>query len=156
VARHRRAAGATTTFLQRNIGDALVTFEKRGPWQVDREFGARAKVDAVYPSVSVLAGRNPVAVIDRVVQKKGTAVLAKGLSLDLSLLRRGTGDRREALPLRVRSPKVMAARIARPSFKGDSRLFTVDEMFGRLEGSAGEALRRRWHFRPDSTRTLKR
>ena len=67
--------GATTTFLQRGIGDVLVTFESEVV-QVDREFGA-GKVDAVYPSVSVLA-ENPVAMIDRVVQKKGTSVLAKG------------------------------------------------------------------------------
>jgi sulfate/thiosulfate transport system substrate-binding protein len=114
--------GATTTFLQRNIGDVLVTFESEVV-QVDREFGA-GKVDAVYPSVSVLA-ENPVAVIDRVVQKKGTAALAKayldGLYAD---------DAQEIAAkhfLRVRSQKVMAAHAA--EFKPIA-LFTVDEMFG--------------------------
>ena len=65
---------ATTIFLQRNIGDALVTFESE-VISVEREFGA-GKVDAVYPSVSIIA-ENPVAVVERTVAKKGTAELAK-------------------------------------------------------------------------------
>ncbi|MBN9409373.1 MAG: sulfate ABC transporter substrate-binding protein [Burkholderiales bacterium] len=65
---------ATSIFLQRNIGDVLITFESE-VISVDREFGA-GKVDAVYPSVSVTA-ENPVAVVERTVAKKGTADLAK-------------------------------------------------------------------------------
>ena len=53
---------ATTIFLQRNIGDVLVTFESE-VLSVDREFGA-GKVDAVHPSVSIIA-ENPVAVVER-------------------------------------------------------------------------------------------
>jgi sulfate transport system substrate-binding protein len=114
--------GATTTFLQRNIGDVLVTFESEVV-QVDREFGA-GRVDAVYPSVSVIA-ENPVAVIDRVVQKKGTATLAKGY---LDWLYSDEAQEIAAKHyLRVRSAKVMAAHAA--AFKPIA-LFTVDEMFG--------------------------
>ena len=65
---------ATTIFLQRNIGDVLITFESEVV-SVDREFGA-GKVDAVYPSISIVA-ENPVAVVERTVAKKGTAELAK-------------------------------------------------------------------------------
>ena len=65
---------ATTIFLQRNIGDVLITFESEVV-SIDREYGA-GKVDAVYPSVSVTA-ENPVAVVERTVAKKGTAQLAK-------------------------------------------------------------------------------
>ena len=65
---------ATTIFLQRNIGDVLVTFESE-VISVDREFGT-GKVDAVHPSVSIVA-ENPVAVVERTVAKKGTAELAK-------------------------------------------------------------------------------
>ena len=61
-------------FLQRNIGDVLVTFESEVV-SVDREFGA-GKVDAIHPSVSIVA-ENPVAVVERTVAKKGTADLAK-------------------------------------------------------------------------------
>jgi sulfate transport system substrate-binding protein len=114
--------GATTTFLQRNIGDVLVTFESEVV-QVDREFGA-GKVDAVYPSVSVLA-ENPVAVIDRVVQKKGTAALAKAY---LDYLYSDEGQEIAAKHfLRPRSTKVAAAHAS--EFK-PIQLFTVDEMFG--------------------------
>ena len=114
--------GATTTFLQRGIGDVLVTFESEVV-QVDREFGA-GKVDAVYPSISVLA-ENPVAVIDRVVQKKGTTALANAY---LDYLYSDEGQEIAAKHfLRPRSAKVAAAHSLefRPI-----QLFTVDEMFG--------------------------
>jgi sulfate transport system substrate-binding protein len=65
---------ATTIFLQRNIGDVLITFESEAV-SVDKEFGAN-KVDAIHPSSSILA-ENPVAVVERTVAKKGTADLAK-------------------------------------------------------------------------------
>lgn len=65
---------ATATFLQRNIGDVLITFESEVV-SVEREFG-QGKVDAIYPSVSITA-ENPVAVVERTVAKKGTGELAK-------------------------------------------------------------------------------
>ncbi|MCM2340990.1 sulfate ABC transporter substrate-binding protein [Rhodoferax sp.] len=65
---------ATTIFLQRNIGDVLITFESEVV-SVDREFGA-GKVDAIHPSISIIA-ENPVAVVERTVAKKGTGELAK-------------------------------------------------------------------------------
>jgi sulfate/thiosulfate transport system substrate-binding protein len=114
--------GATTTFLQRGIGDVLVTFESEVV-QVDREFGV-GKVDAVYPSISVLC-ENPVAIVDRVVQKKGTAPLANAY-LDYLY----SEDAQEIAAkhyLRPRSQKVAAAHAA--TFK-TIQLFTVDEMFG--------------------------
>ena len=46
----RGGRDATTAFLQRNIGDVLITFESEVV-SIDREFGA-GKVDAVYPSIS--------------------------------------------------------------------------------------------------------
>ena len=44
---------ATTIFLQRNLGDVLVTFESEVV-SINREFG-EGKVDAVYPSISIVA-----------------------------------------------------------------------------------------------------
>jgi len=114
--------GATTTFLQRGIGDVLVTFESEVV-QIDREFGV-GKVDPVYPSVSVLA-ENPVAIIDRVVDKKGTRAAATAY---LEFLY--TDEAQEIAAkhyLRVRS-KAVADRHA-STFK-PIQLFTVDEMFG--------------------------
>lgn len=65
---------ATNVFLQRNIGDVLITFESE-VISVDREFGA-GKVDAVHPSISIVA-ENPVAVVERTASKKGSGELAK-------------------------------------------------------------------------------
>ena len=65
---------ATNVFLQRNIGDVLITFESE-VISVDREFGA-GKVDAVHPSISLLT-ENPVAVVDRTAAKKGNSEFAK-------------------------------------------------------------------------------
>ncbi len=59
---------ATTTFAQRNIGDALATFESEVNL-IKSEFGDN--FDVVYPSWTILA-ENPVAVVDKVVDKKGT------------------------------------------------------------------------------------
>ncbi len=70
----RGGRDATSIFLQRNIGDVLVTFESE-VLSVDNEFGA-GKVDAVHPSISIVA-ENPVAVVERTVAKKGTSDLAR-------------------------------------------------------------------------------
>lgn len=59
---------ATTTFAQRNIGDALITFESEVPL-IQREFGDNFQV--IYPKWTVLA-ENPVAIVETVVDKKGT------------------------------------------------------------------------------------
>jgi sulfate transport system substrate-binding protein len=58
---------ATTTFTQREIGDVLVTFENEVQL-VKKEMGGN--FDIVYPSSSILA-ESPVAVIDKVVDRKG-------------------------------------------------------------------------------------
>ncbi|BBH11030.1 sulfate ABC transporter substrate-binding protein [Chromobacterium haemolyticum] len=60
---------ATTTFMQRQIGDVLVTFENEAE-MIAREFG-RGGFEVVYPSLSVLA-ENPVSVVDKVVDRKGS------------------------------------------------------------------------------------
>ena len=65
---------ATNVFLQRNIGDVLITFESE-VISVDREFG-EGKVDAIHPSISIVA-ENPVAVVERTTAKKGTGELAR-------------------------------------------------------------------------------
>ena len=66
--------GATTTFAQREIGDVLLTFENE-VYLIQQEFGAN-KYEVVYPAVTVLA-ENPVALVDKVVDKKGTRKVAQ-------------------------------------------------------------------------------
>lgn len=66
--------GATTTFTQRDIGDVLVTFENEAA-QIAKELGD-GKFDVVYPSITIDASP-PVAVVESVVAKRGTAAEAK-------------------------------------------------------------------------------
>lgn len=61
--------GATTTFVQRGLGDVLLTFENEA-FLTQKEFGAD-KVEIIWPAVSVLA-ETPVAVVDKVVDRHGT------------------------------------------------------------------------------------
>jgi sulfate transport system substrate-binding protein len=65
--------GATTTFSQRDVGDVLVTFENEAI-AVGAELGAD-KFDVVYPSLSIEVAP-PVAVVDKVVDKRGSRKLA--------------------------------------------------------------------------------
>jgi sulfate/thiosulfate transport system substrate-binding protein len=65
--------GATTTFTQRGVGDVLVTFENEAI-AIGVELGAE-KFDIVYPSLSIEAAA-PVAVIDKVVDKRGSRAVA--------------------------------------------------------------------------------
>ncbi|MFD1331560.1 sulfate ABC transporter substrate-binding protein [Methylopila musalis] len=67
--------GATTTFVERGIGDVLVTFEAETA-AVKKEYGSE-KVETVTPKVSLLADF-PVAVVDKVTAKRGSEALAKG------------------------------------------------------------------------------
>jgi sulfate/thiosulfate-binding protein len=64
------ARGSTTTFVERGIGDVLLAWENEA-FLVDQ--GARAdKFEIVVPSISILA-EPPVAVVDKNVDKRGTA-----------------------------------------------------------------------------------
>jgi sulfate transport system substrate-binding protein len=65
--------GATTTFVERGIGDVLVTFECE-VIAIRREYG-KSNLQAVMPSMSLRADF-PVAVVDKVVDKKGTRAAA--------------------------------------------------------------------------------
>src|SRR5690606_8575194 len=61
--------GATTTFVERETGDVLVTFEAEVNG-IRKEFGTD-KFESVVPPVSLLA-EFPVAVVDKVVDKRGS------------------------------------------------------------------------------------
>jgi sulfate transport system substrate-binding protein len=112
---------ATTTFAQRNIGDALCTFESEVNL-IKAEFGDR--FDVVYPKSTILA-ENPVAVIDKVVDKKGTRKQAEGY---LKFLWSDTAQEIAAKhQIRPRSQAVLA-RYAKDFPKVQT--FTIDELFG--------------------------
>ncbi len=113
---------ATSIFLQRNIGDVLITFESEVV-SVDKEFGA-GKVDAIHPSSSIVA-ENPVAVVERTVAKKGTAEQAKAY---LNFLYSDAGQETAAQhAIRPSNPAILKKYAS--TFK-PIQLFTVDEFFG--------------------------
>ncbi len=113
---------ATTTFIQNQIGDVLVTFENEAE-MIAREFG-RGSFEVVYPSVSAEA-EPPVAVVDKVVDKKGTRAEAEAY---LKYLWSEEGQRIAANNyLRPRNEKILAEfadRFPKVTF------FNVNQTFG--------------------------
>ena len=63
------ARGSTTTFIERGIGDVLLTWENEALLAI-KELGPD-KVEIVAPSLSILA-EPPIAVVDKVVDRRGT------------------------------------------------------------------------------------
>jgi sulfate/thiosulfate transport system substrate-binding protein len=120
----RGGRDATGVFLQRNIGDVLVTFESEVV-SVNAEFGA-GKVDAIHPSASIVA-ENPVAIVERTVNKKGTAAEAKAY---LDFLYSPEGQEIAAKHnIRPRNEAVLKKYAS--AFK-PIKLFTVGDYFGSL------------------------
>jgi sulfate transport system substrate-binding protein len=112
---------ATTTFAQRNIGDALATFESEVNL-IKEEFGDNFEV--VYPKSTILA-ENPVAVVEKVADKKGTRKQAEAY---LKFL--WTDEAQEIAAkhqLRPRSAAILA-KYAKDFPKVNT--FTIDEVFG--------------------------
>ena len=117
------ARGATTTFVQRGIGDVLLAWENEAFLAIDAL--GPAKFEIVVPSVSILA-EPPVALVDRVVDKHGTRAVAEAY---LEYLYSPAGQRliarhyyRPVSPADV-DPKDLAR------FPEVER-FTVDQLFG--------------------------
>ncbi|KUR59882.1 sulfate ABC transporter substrate-binding protein [Bacillus sp. AM 13(2015)] len=68
------ARGATTTFVERGLGDVLIAWENEA-YLTQHELG-KDKFEIVTPSISILA-EPPVAVVDQNVKRKGTEKVAK-------------------------------------------------------------------------------
>ncbi|MCE1244130.1 sulfate ABC transporter substrate-binding protein [Oryzomicrobium sp.] len=113
---------ATTTFMQRRLGDVLVTFESEAEL-IAKEFG-RGDFEVIYPSVSILT-EFPVALVEKVVDKKGTRKQAHAY-LEYLWSKEGQEIIAENY-LRPRDPEVLKKHAAQfPAIK----TFTVDETFG--------------------------
>lgn len=113
---------ATTTFMQRRIGDVLLTFESEAEL-IAREFG-RGEFEVVYPTLSILT-EFPVAVVDKVVDKKGTRKQAQAY---LEYLWSQEGQENAAQNyLRPRDAALLRKYAAQfPPIK----TFSVDDVFG--------------------------
>jgi len=126
------ARGATTTFVERGQGDVLIAWENEALLAVNKL--GRGKFEIVVPSVSVLA-EPPVAVVDKVVDRKKTRAAAEAYLKFLY-----TPEAQEIIArnyFRPRNPQVAA------KYKAQFRnvpLFTIDRNFG------GWARAQRVHF----------
>ena len=115
------ARGATTTFVQRGIGDVLLAWENEAYLALQE---AKDRVEVVTPSISILA-EPPVAVVDKNVDRKKTRAVAEAY---LQYLYSPEGQEIAAKHhYRPRDAKVAA------KYQGQFaslKLFTIDEAFG--------------------------
>lgn len=116
------ARGATISFVQRGLGDVLLAWENEAYLSLAEEGGD--KLEIVTPSLSILA-EPPVAVVDRNVEKRGTAKVAEAY---LNYLYSDEGQRIAAKNFyRPRNEKIAAE--FKNQFK-DLELVTIDKDFG--------------------------
>jgi len=115
------ARGATTTFVQRGIGDVLLAWENEAYLAVGE---GRGQVEIVVPSLSILA-EPPVAVVDKVVDKKGTRAAAEAY---LQFLYSPEGQAIAARHHYRPRDATVAAKYA--GTFAQVKLFTIDEAFG--------------------------
>jgi sulfate transport system substrate-binding protein len=114
--------GATTTFVERETGDVLITFEAETKG-IAREFG-EDKFDIVTPRVSLLA-EFPVSVVDKVATNRGSTELATAY---LEYLYSPEGQRILAKHGNRVHDETVKAEVA-AEFP-DVRLLTVEDVFG--------------------------
>ena len=115
------ARGATTTFVERGIGDVLVGWENEA-YLALKEDGS--KFEVVVPPVSILA-EPPVTVVDKFAKKHGTEKVAEAY---LSYLYSDEGQ--EIIAKNFYRPRNAAVLKAHESQYAKVDLFTIDDIFG--------------------------
>lgn len=116
------ARGATTTFVQRGIGDVFISWENEA-YLALKEFGSD-QFQIVVPSLSILAEPS-VAVVDKVVAKKGTAEVAKAYLEYLY-----SDEAQEIAARNFYRPRNAEIAAKYPDNFAKVELFTIDEVFG--------------------------
>lgn len=116
------ARGSTVTFAQKQLGDVLLNWENE-LWLALDEFG-KDKFEIVYPSSSVL-GEPPVAVVDEVVDKKGTRDVAEAYVKFLY-----TSEAQETVAQHHYRPRDIEALKKHSEELPPIPLFTIDQAFG--------------------------
>jgi sulfate/thiosulfate-binding protein len=115
------ARGSTISFVQRRIGDVLLAWENEAYLALEESPG---QLEIVVPSVSILA-EPPVAVVDKVVDRRGTRALAEAY---LQYLYSPEGQEIAAKRHYRPRDQNVAARFAGSFAK--VKLFSIDEVFG--------------------------
>ncbi len=116
------ARGSTTTFVQRGIGDVFISWENEA-FLVLKEFG-KDKYEIVVPSLSILA-EPPVAVVDKVVDKKGTRRVAEAYLAHLY-----TKEGQELAARHFYRPRLKEVAEKFGSQFPKINLITIDDVFG--------------------------
>jgi sulfate/thiosulfate transport system substrate-binding protein len=116
------ARGSTTTFVERGIGDVFISWENEAYLAI-KELGPE-KFEIVTPSLSILA-EPPVAVVDKVVDKRGTRKVAEAY---LEYLYSAEGQ--DIAGKHFYRPRDPAAAAKYAKQFADVKLFTIDEAFG--------------------------
>jgi sulfate/thiosulfate-binding protein len=116
------ARGATTTFVQRGIGDVLIAWENEALLSI-KELG-KGEFEIVIPSLSILA-EPPVAWVDRVVKRHGTQAAAEEYLKYLY-----TPEGQEIAAKHYYRPRLEAVAQKYTDTFPKVNLFTIDEMFG--------------------------
>src|SRR5262245_18572373 len=115
------ARGATTTFVQRGIGDVLLARENEAYLAAGESKG---QVESVVPSLRILA-EPPVAVVDKVVDKKGTRAAAEAYLQFLY-----TPEAQEIAAKHHYRPRDQKVAAKYAGTFAAVKLFTIDEAFG--------------------------
>jgi sulfate/thiosulfate transport system substrate-binding protein len=116
------ARGATTTFVQRGIGDVFISWENEAFLAV-KEFGTD-KFEIVVPSISILA-QPTVSVVDKVVKRKGTEEVAKAYLEYLY-----SEEAQDIIGKNYYRPTSEAAKAKYAATFPKIELFTIDQAFG--------------------------
>jgi sulfate/thiosulfate-binding protein len=116
------ARGATTTFVQRGIGDVLIAWENEALLTL-KESG-QGEFELVAPSLSILA-EPPVTWVDRVVNRHGTRAIAQAY---LEYLYSPEGQ--EIAAKHFYRPRLEAVGQKYAAIFPKLTLFTIDELFG--------------------------
>ena len=127
---------ATTTFVQRNIGDVLITFENEANLAATK-FG-KGQVQIVYPKFSIKS-ESPVAVVNAVTDKKGTTEAANAY-LDY-LWSKPAQQLAADLYLRPSVPEVLAANSDKlpplDTFRPNDTFGSWDEIMAKFFSDGG-------------------
>ena len=123
------ARGSSVTFAQRNQGDVFISWENEA-YLLEKEFGA--KVDIVYPSISILA-EPPVTVVDKNVDRKGTRKVAEAY---LQYLYSDEGQELAAKNFYRPTNEKIKAKFEKTLPK--LPLFTIDQAFGGWDKASKE------------------